>query len=1156
MAAISQSIPNYGIGGISEQPDQLKVKGTVTSIENAIPDIVWGLYKRPGSKRLKDIRLGDPSPGYNKKWFSYYRDATEGAYIGHIDQHGKIEMWSCLDGDKKTVKYSEFQWTTTADNYGDETTTSTWSSAKKDHTGVATESVDSKATTSGDWFDYVGDVSTGEPTNWGYLATSNPKDLKTLTINDTTFLSNKIKPVRIHKNTGGPPHKFWAYIQLLKTENGRQYSFNVYDSTGGANKAVPSATHIKIQNDDLEEGDGTGTCPGIGTQTFYVDGFSSGSQIDSEGKKQYTGADAATAGVRNIHPGGVGTLIVAETFRMGGDDVNSPYACPETEVHGRSNLCFKITIQGQQGQKEDKSTSDESGDSYQCSYNRQISLLSGGEGWVKGDTCLVKFSEGHSKGGASTVADNYTEANKAQGQFKVEVLDSETVNHKANLRAVRPRPTPFDRDTAVSADAILGGMSKALTEDGMKGTITVSGSSTNWEIEHVIVGNGIYMFSEDKEFSVDILDQDLMRVTQGDVNDVSKLPLQCRDGVVVKVSNTESSDVDDYYVKFHASDGATGAGSWKECAAPSKWERSSVTSVLQEKRFHKQLNRVTMPHIIQRQADQTFKVTKYDWVNRDVGDDTTNPYPSFVSVEKDMWQHNWVNANGDTVGRFYPKDVAKTINGCAFFRNRLVLLSGENAICSQTGSISHPSYWADTALTVSSIDAVDIACASKFPADLQAAIETPSGLLCFSNNSQFLLHSDDSSFTTESAKFTNISNYKYNINVPPVSLGTSIAFLDDSYNYTKVLELVGISKDSEPQIRDLTQLIPRLLSKDQNLLAVSNENNLLFVGQGKHDGASTGSNIVYVCKFFTSQDGQTKQPSWSKWVFKEPMHYFFVAANDFYFLDTDLILQKISLVHNTDNDLFVTGKNIHDVDVQYQLNLDSWWKATGSESPYSTLASSAYKPNDKPYAAATYTGYTDFGGIDSINHDTGFSISTPGSTTNVPANFCLLDKTTGRYVAGPEHIVYYATGSTPPNGFKVRGDWTGNANLVWGWLYDYKVELPTIYPVRREGQGQISDIKSPLTVHRLNLNFGKVGTYKTIINKLGKDTYIEEYEQPITDLYKEGTVPYVETESKTIPIYEKNENTKITIESTHPSPVTLHSMSWEGSYTPKFYVKQ
>ena len=1147
MAAISQNIPNYGIGGISEQPDQLKLKGTVKDVENAIPDVVWGLYKRPGSKRLKDIRLGDTSPAYNKKWFSYYRDATEGPYIGHIDQHGKIKMWSCLDGSEKTVKYSEFQWTTTADNYGDETATSTWSSAKKDHTAVATESVDSKATTSGDWFDYT-ESSTGSE-NWGYLATSNPKDLKTLTINDTTFLSNKIKPVRIHKNTGNQPHKFWAYIQLLKTENGRQYSFNVYDSAGDHDKKIPSATHIKIHSDDLEEGDGTGTCPGIGTQTFYVDGFSSG---NSGGF--FTGDDAATAGVRNVYEDADDSPpandLVTEKFNMKGDDVTSP--CAANTVHGRSNLCFKITIQGQQGQKEDKTTSDESGDMYQCSYNRQVTLLSGGEGWVKGDTCLVKFSEGHSKGGASTSAGNWTNANKAQAQFKIEVLDSEVVYHKANLRAVRPRPTPFDRDTAVSADAILGGMSKALTSGTsgeLKGTHTINSSSANWDISHVVIGNGIYMYSETKEFSVDILDQDLMRVTQGDVNDVSKLPLQCRDGVVIKVTNTEQSDIDDYYVKFHASDGATGAGSWKECPAPSKWERDAGNDLV-VRRFHKQLNRVTMPHIIQRQADQTFKVTKYDWVNREVGDDTTNPVPSFVSVEKDMWQHNWVNADGDTVGRFYPKDVAKTINGCAFFRNRLVLLSGENAICSQTGSVGHPSYWADTALTVSTVDAVDIACASKFPADLQAAIETPSGLLCFSNNSQFLLHSDDSSFTPDSAKFTNISNYKYNIDVPPVSLGTTIAFLDNTHNYTKVLELVNISKDQEPQIRDLTQLVPRLLSKDQNLLAVSNENNLLFVGKGKHDGASTGSNIVYVCKFFVSQDGQTKTPSWSKWVFKEPLHYFFVADNDFYFLDTDMILQKVSLVHNSSNDLFVTGKSIHDVDVEYQLNLDSWWSAG------SALASSAYKPNDEPYATAPYTGYTDFGGIDSINHNTGFSTTNPGTTTNVPANFCLLDKTTGRYVAGPEHIVYYATGSTPTNGFKVRGDWTGNANLIWGWLYDYKVELPTIYPVRRAGQGQIADIKSPLTVHRMNLNFGKVGTYKTIVNKLGKDTYTEEHEQPITDLYKEGSIPYSETESKTIPIYEKNENTKVTIESTNPSPVTLHSMSWEGSYTPKFYVNQ
>ena len=52
MAGITQTIPNY-MGGMSEQPDQLKLPGQVRSAINAIPDPVDGLYKRPGAKRIR-----------------------------------------------------------------------------------------------------------------------------------------------------------------------------------------------------------------------------------------------------------------------------------------------------------------------------------------------------------------------------------------------------------------------------------------------------------------------------------------------------------------------------------------------------------------------------------------------------------------------------------------------------------------------------------------------------------------------------------------------------------------------------------------------------------------------------------------------------------------------------------------------------------------------------------------------------------------------------------------------------------------------------------------------------------------------------------------------------------------------------------------------
>ena len=56
---------------------------------------------------------------------------------------------------------------------------------------------------------------------------------------------------------------------MTRTENGRQYGLNLYDSN--STTSFTRATRIKIQSDTLDESDGTGTCPGIGTQVFSVD---------------------------------------------------------------------------------------------------------------------------------------------------------------------------------------------------------------------------------------------------------------------------------------------------------------------------------------------------------------------------------------------------------------------------------------------------------------------------------------------------------------------------------------------------------------------------------------------------------------------------------------------------------------------------------------------------------------------------------------------------------------------------------------------------------------------------------------------------------------------------------------------------------------------
>jgi len=94
-----------------------------------------------------------------------------------------------------------------------------------------------------------------------------------------------------------------------------------------------------------------------------------------------------------------------------------------------------------------------------------------------------------------------------------------------------------------------------------------------------------------------------------------------------------------------------------------------------------------------------------------------------------------------------------------------------------------------------------------------------------------------------------------------------------------------------------------------------------------------------------------------------------------------------------------------------------------------------------------------------------------------------------------------------------------------------------------------------LIIHRINLSFGKVGLYETTLVRSGKPDYTEVYESTPANQYQTSDAPYVAEVLKTVPVYEKNKNVDIFIKSSHPSPTTLHSMSWEGDYSPMHYQR-
>ena len=1109
MASVTQTVDNY-FAGISQQPDLKKFPGQVKDIVNGIPDVVEGLYKRPGAKRIGTAPIANVQS--NGSWFHYYRDETEGSYIGQIASDGKVRIWSCNDGTEKNVWYH--------------TDNSAYDSGNSNHTSITSYLTPSGATAT--------------------------EDLQALTINDTTFLNNRSKVVATTGTTDTSSHTNEAYVELLRTENGRQYALNIFDSESNTT-SLTRATEIRKTNDDLAIGGDTGTCRGIGTQVFYV-----------------SSADSYSS-----------PLV----------DVENNSGTSYDAADNKNNLIFRITTLGQNSQISSSGSDIDSGD-FACTYSVKVDLLHGGENWSDGDKVKVKMTT--AKGGAGTGASNTDKVT-----YTVQVKDIETAVVKARLDGttgkglIRPRPTPFDADTAVTVDTILGGI---RSEMSAKGT----------GLEKKIIGNGIYIYDNSIPFSIEIPEKDLMRVMHSTLNDVQDLPTQCRDGYIVKITNSASSDDDDYYLKFEGNDGLDGTGTWVECPAPG---------------IVKSLDATTMPHVLQRQADGDFLVKKYTWADRTVGDDTTNPLPSFVG---------------------------KKINRVLFFRNRLALIAGENVILSRPGELTTPSFFAKTALAVSAIDPIDISCSSTFPSDLFDGIETAAGLAVFSTNQQFLLSSDAEILNPDTAKLRSISTYNYNKDISPISLGTTVGYSDNSGKYTRFNEMANVAREQEPVVIETSKLVPTLLPKDIDLITNSRENQLILFGK-------TDSDIVYGYKYLNSGEKRAQQ-SWFKWKLNNPIKYHFIIDDEYFFLDSDNFLQKINLMQQ-DTDPSI-DETVGSDTSNYLIHLDNWTTiyggvydpatqlttfTDGTNGAITDWIDQVTTPNGSlvlvdidsaatrvgRYATCTVVDGDDFtvpgdwsAKVRNVTVTNGGSGYTSAPTISIKGNkgawtastaYVTGDQVTNNdrlYILTSGNHTSSATGAPTHSSGTVTtggGDWlfsgpqaTGTATVVGGavtaititdagynyhsgatvtfdggggsgatatatvsplstsqlnigYLYEYSVSFPRFYLTQSQGEQSRADVNSSLVVHRLKLNFGKSGLYETTLQRTGKDDYTEIYESTFADEYNVSDAPYVPEQIQTVPVYESNQNVNVILKSSHPAPATLHSMSWEGDYSPRNY---
>ena len=877
-----------------------------------------------------------------------------------------------------------------------------------------------------------------------YLTHTNDEDIQTLTLNDFTYLNNRSVVTEMDTTTE-PLGDFTKeiFVELKKISYSKQYSLNVFDNTNTT--TVTTATRITVSlvnssNNYCDSSNRMRTHATRGDGNNARCGTAAGDGRDAFAPNVGTRIFSVSTGTTLVDEGATGGTLASGSQ----SDTNYSYtvnifnASNQGSQTGRNNLYFRIATTGQSVPYTEGSGSSQT-TTYQARYTTTHDLLHGGEGWQQGDYFYVFMKDGY---------------------YKITIDEISTSVVQANLALVRPQPTPFDTETTITAESILGDIRTELIASGNFTANDITQIGTGLHVKRSTVFNAATPVGE------------LLNVVASKVNDVGDLPSQCKHGMVVEVVNSEAEE-DNYYVKFFGNNDKDGEGTWEECAKPGRTIR---------------LKRSKMPVLLIRTADSNFRLTELDgstytisgtsypvpqWDDALVGDDVTNPEPSFIG---------------------------KGISKMLFFRNRFAILADEHIVMSRPGDFTN--FFAKSAIELIASDPIDISASSEYPAILFDGIQVNTGLLIFSKNQQFMLTTDSDVFSPTTAKINALSTYNFNFATNPISLGTTVGFLDNAGKFSRFFEMAQIQREGEPEVIEQSAVVARLFEKDLKLISNSRENSVIFFSE---EGTST----LYGYRYFDNIR-ERKLAAWFRWTLTGTIQYHCMQDDFLYVVvrnnnKDQLLKYAIKMDSNT----FSIAEN--------RVHLDHLMSVTTGSNTYNATTNKTTFP--KP------TGIESTSQLAAYDVDSGDQLGRYGLITINGSNL------------------------------EIDGNWSSQTFLI-GHQFTMQVDLPTLYYVTREGENFRADTRSSLVLHRAKFGFGPIGLYETTLKRTGRVDYTELHELTGADRYIANNASTLEDNLlREVPIYDSNINVTLTVKSTHPAPATIHNLTWEGAYNTKFYQR-
>jgi len=1046
MSTLTQRIPTLLLG-ISQQPDNLKFPGQVVDANNVFPDYALGMLKRPGGKFVASLKDAVTSG----KWFPILRDEDE-KYVAQYDG-STFRVWSLIDGSPRAVDMGTNTGVPGTCVFADLRDELNDFNAAVDVTEAELEDLNEF----GAAYAEVSDGQTGVVTTLFNVTTNY----------DTNYEQTLVS---------GVLYDGIRYRLLNNSTVIKEYSTSTFTFTGTYTRSGSTVTV-------------TSTDHGFSTGHYIKFDFTSGDAFD--GIFRITVTDDDTFTFTHLESGTTsGNVTITDIYSLGTERTDDYPYLKRTGV----KLYELVSTAASANTTSDLSTADSNLTTALADYNQAVTDQDAAEVLYNAerDDCVI-----------ATVPPNaYLSGATADDLEILTINDYTFILNKAKVTAMKTATSAALPNQAFVVISIVAYHAEYIVningtnytyqtpKDTSSGNVdtgiivsnlvsTINAATGTHGVTASAAGPGIYL-SGTSAFEVSTSGsgaEEGIYVFQNEINVSGRLPNQCRDGYVVKVYNSDIVDADDMWVEFQTQDGATsGPGVWVETVAP-------------EIEF--ELDELTMPHQLIRNADGTFTYGPIDWTDRLVGDDTTNPIPSFIG---------------------------QTLNNLFFYRNRLGFLSNENITFSKAGDYFN--FFAGSAQLVSADDPIDITATSQTPVNLAYVQTVAVGLVLFGQNEQFLISTDADVLSPTTAKINTLSKYECDEKLDAVSLGTSLAFVSKTQLWSRVYELSNIQKEAPADSNELSNNVAELIPATIDSFISSPALGIVSFGQ-------TGTDTLYQYRFY--QVGNERLANtWYKWQLTGNLLSQFFDETTFYAVAYDgsnVFVQSYDLTQASEQGFLTlpTGEKTDVCMDMFTVNprrtYDSTTKRTRIWFPYNTITG-----QDDNVCVVVLGGY--IGQTVSATESIG-AVLTGDSVT--------VDSLSGDFYA------------------EIDGDYRGR-NLILGYLYDMTIQLPQLFVGQSESKTQYTtDSTADLIIHRLKVNTGLSGPVTYSIDITGRSDWQNVVNVTLPYDYTLGNVNLSASSEHVVPVFQRNKNLKITIKGDTAFPVSINSLTWEGNYNTRFY---